>query len=65
MKITVKIKSVYGQPRIYPVCDKAKAFARLTGHKCLSRSDLEIIETLGFEVESVPPPAPGNRPSVE
>ncbi len=51
MKITVQIKSVYGQPRIYPVCDKAKAFARLTGHKCLSKSDIEIIESLGFEVE--------------
>ena len=51
MKITVLIKSVYGQERIYPVCDKAKAFARLTGRKCLSRSDLEIIESLGFEVK--------------
>ena len=51
MKITVYIKSVYGQPRIYPVCDKAKAFARLTGNKCLTKSQIEIIESLGFQVE--------------
>ncbi len=51
MKITVTIKSVYGRRRIYPICDKAKAFARLTGNKCLTKSQVEIIESLGFQVE--------------
>ncbi len=51
MKITVYIKSVYGQPRIYPVCDKAKALTWLTGNKCLTKSQLAVIETLGFDVE--------------
>ena len=51
MKITVRIKSVYGQPRIYPVCDKAKAFVHLTGNKCLTNDQITLIEFLGFEIE--------------
>ncbi len=53
MKIKVKVKDKYGQPRIYPACEKAKAFLRLTGNarKCLSKQDIAIIESLGYEVE--------------
>ncbi len=51
MKITVRIKSVYGQPRIYPVCDLAKAFTSLTGTKCLTTANIAIIKLLGFGVE--------------
>ena len=51
MKITVEIKNVYGVDRIYPVCDKAKAFTRLTGNKTLSDVDIATIKSLGFEIE--------------
>jgi hypothetical protein len=33
MNITVKVKNVYGQDRIYPICSKAKLFTRLTNTK--------------------------------
>ena len=51
MKITVRIKSVYGQPRVYPVCDLAKTLARLIGNKCLTKDQILLIKSLGFEVE--------------
>ena len=50
MEIIVMIKNVYGNELIYPVCDKAKRFARLSGRKTLSPRDIEIIEELGFSV---------------
>lgn len=55
MKITVEIKSVYGVDRIYPVCDNAKRFTKLTGNKTLSQADIETIKALGFTVEVVTP----------
>lgn len=51
MKITVKIKSVYGRPLIYPVCDMAKVFASFTRTKCLTKAQIEVIKALGYEVE--------------
>lgn len=51
MTIKVEIKSVYGQDRIYPVCDKAKMFTALTGNKTLSQIDIVQIKALGFDVE--------------
>lgn len=54
MKIQVEVRNVYGTPRIYPVCDKAHAFTWLTGHKCLTRCQIGVIETLGFEVVGLP-----------
>ena len=50
MEITVLVKSVYGQEKIYPVCKKALLFAELTGTKTLSRSDIAVIKDLGFIV---------------
>ena len=42
MTITVSIKNVYGNDLIYPVCDKAIQFAKLTGKKTFSKHDLNI-----------------------
>ncbi len=52
MKIKVKIKNVYGVDRIYPVCDKAKAFAGFSGNKTLSLTDIKRIKMLGYEIET-------------
>ncbi len=49
-KITIQIKSNYGQEAIYPVCDDAVTFTRLTGKKTLSRGDLTFIRALGYDV---------------
>jgi hypothetical protein len=51
MTITVKIRNVYGNERIYPVCPKAATFARLAGTKTLSTYDIRAIKSLGFEVQ--------------
>lgn len=48
--ITVSIKNVYGNELIYPVCDKAKLFASLTGKKTLGQNDIDTIKALGFEI---------------
>lgn len=52
MKITVRIERVYGTRRIYPVCEKAKAFAKLIGNKCITEAQCEIIMSLGFEIDT-------------
>ena len=48
--ITVDIKNVYGNELIYPVCFNAKKFTSLTKNKTLSKKDIDIIKTLGYEI---------------
>jgi hypothetical protein len=50
MKITVKIKNVFGNERIYPVCPQAKLFARISGHKTLTRDTIDLIKKMGYSV---------------
>ena len=49
--ITVKIKNVYGQERIYPICQQAKTFIELTGKLTFDKFDIEKIKSLGFEIK--------------
>lgn len=51
MKIVVEIKNVYGNELIYPACEKAIEFTRLTGTKTLSPYHIERIKALGYTVE--------------
>jgi hypothetical protein len=51
MFIVIRIREVYGRRIAYPVCDKAKEFARIAGTKTLSRDNLYSIEELGFVVK--------------
>ena len=48
--ITVKIKNVFGNERIYPVCPQAKLLTRLTGHKTLTRHAISLIKEMGYTV---------------
>ena len=50
-EITVRIKNVYGEEKIYPVCEKAKAFARIAGTKTLTRATIKEISDLGFHID--------------
>lgn len=50
MQIVVEVKSVYGEDKVYPVCDKAKLFAEMLGTKTLTHSALIYIERLGYEI---------------
>ncbi len=53
MKIQIKVKSVYGVERIYPVNDTAVKFGRLVGTKTFTKEQLKIIKDLGYEIEEV------------
>jgi hypothetical protein len=53
MEITIKIKSVFGQERIYPVCPNALTLSDLCGKKTFDRIDLKNIEKLGFSIKVV------------
>jgi hypothetical protein len=55
MKIYISVKSVYGQTRFYPACQKAEIFAAITKCKTLSPNLLSRIEALGYEIVSVAP----------
>ena len=49
-KIIVEVKSVYGNDLIYPVCDDAKTFTKITGTKTLSPFVITYIKRLGYEI---------------
>lgn len=50
MQIIVKIKNVYGNEVIYPVCEKAKSFAAIAGTKTLTRNNICHIKDLGYSI---------------
>ena len=50
MNITVKIATNYGREYIYPVCTQAKLFARISGHKTLTRDTIDLIKKMGYSV---------------
>ena len=51
MEIIVKVKSVYGEEKVYPVCDKAKMFAKIAGTTTLTHATLCLIERLGVLIK--------------
>ena len=53
-KIQVQIKDVYGRQTAYPVCDKAKLFAKLAGTATLTHDARQIILALGYNIEVLP-----------
>ena len=52
-KIQVYTKNVYGNTLIYPACDNAKNFIKLSDNITFQKWQLEIIKSLGFKVEQV------------
>ena len=52
--IKIQFRNSFGMERIYPVCETAYQFTKLTGHKTMSREELKVIKTLGYEIEIVP-----------
>jgi len=51
MSVVIEVREVYGAPKAYPVCDKAKTFASMLGTKTLTRNALEHIQRLGYRIE--------------
>ena len=60
MNIEIMIKSVYGsvygEDKVYPVCDKAKTFASIAGTTTLTHNTLCLVERLGYEIVRVEEP---------
>jgi len=50
MNLVVSKKNVYGVERVYPICNKAKLFARISGNKTLLPEDIELIKKLGYNL---------------
>lgn len=51
MKITVKHRDQYGANTYHPVCDTAKAFARIAKTKTLTPATLREIKALGYLID--------------
>jgi len=54
MNITIQIKTVYGEDKAYPLCEKSQIFARMLGTKTLTESALRDIKALGYDVKVAP-----------
>ena len=50
MNLVVSKKNVYGVERVYPVCNKAKLFANISGNKTLLPEVIEMIKELGYNL---------------
>jgi hypothetical protein len=51
LKIVVRVRNIYGNKTVYPVCDKAKLFACIAGHSTLTSATLDGIRRLGYLIE--------------
>ena len=50
MEILVEIKSVYGNERIYPVCEKASLFSKIAGTTTITEETKDLIKQLGYTI---------------
>ena len=51
MKINVRIRYVYGNRTIYPVCAAAQTFAAIAGTQTLPFWVIDKIKSLGYAIE--------------
>lgn len=52
--VQVRVRETYGVERIYPVCEIANIFTRLTRQKTFSHENIALIKQLGYAVVVVP-----------
>jgi len=50
MELIVKIKSVYGIDKIYPVNDAAKIIAEIAGTTTLTEQAIKLAKQLGYSI---------------
>jgi hypothetical protein len=51
MQIIVNMREVYGETKVYPVCEKARLFAEIAGTRTLTPATLKRICQLGYAIE--------------
>lgn len=49
--LLVRIKNAYGNELIYPACETAQTFANLIGAKTFNKTQLRLIQSLGYTVQ--------------
>jgi hypothetical protein len=52
MKIVIQLRGVYGKTIAYPMCDKARSFAKIAGTSTLTTPTLREIDALGYAFEN-------------
>lgn len=50
-ELLVEVDRVYGKKTVYPLCDKAKLFASLSGTKTLTPHAIDCIKALGYTLK--------------
>jgi hypothetical protein len=50
VEISVQVKNVYGNQLVYPICDKAKYFAKLARTSTLTPQAIDLIKRIGFTI---------------
>ena len=53
--ILIEVKAQYGNNVIYPACNNAEIFAKLAGTKTLTKHTLELVEQLGYKIDTYTP----------
>jgi len=48
MNLTIKLKTVYGNDLIYPVCDKAIKLCQITNQKTFSQFAIQKLKEVGY-----------------
>lgn len=48
MGLEVEVKNVYGRDVVYPVCEKSRLLAQLSGNRTLTPEAVAVIKTLGY-----------------
>ena len=51
--ITVRIRRVYGEDKVYPADDQSTRLAKLAGTKTLTPGALNVIREMGFTINYV------------
>ncbi len=53
MEIKIKVRSVYGVNKVYPICEKAQLFAKIAGTTTLTVPTLKSILDLDYHIQEI------------
>ena len=53
MELLIRIKNIFGLPKVYPACSKSQLFTDLLGQSTLSQENINMIKLLGYTFKEV------------